>query len=176
MRRLRLAAPLALIIAVALTGCDAGAGASSTPSDGPTVAVPTDTPSAAPDESADVPAESSAPASPPSQSDTAWGRIWDAVPEDFPRYPGGVVADDATAEVVSDAYLVPVPDAAIIADWMQTNLEMATYSTEGLSGPLEDGSFVIDSVGDGDCRLQTTITPLDEMTLVTVRYGADCPS
>ena len=55
-------------------------------------------------------------------------------------------------------------------------MEGATYSTESLSGPLEDGSFVLDSVGDGDCRIQTTIAPQGGLILVTVRYGAACPA
>lgn len=55
-------------------------------------------------------------------------------------------------------------------------METATYSTEGLSGPLEDGSYVLDSVGDGGCRIQTTIAPQGGLTLVTVLYGADCPA
>ena len=38
-------------------------------------------------------------------------------------------------------------------------MEGATYSTESLSGPLEDEGFVLDSVGEGDCRIQTTDRP-----------------
>lgn len=175
MRRLRTIAPVIASLTLVLAACDAGTAATSPPTGAPTASpVATATPTAEP--SPDEPLPSIPLASPPSQTDTDWGRIWDALPDAFPRYPGGTTADDATAEPVSAAYLVPVPDAAVIADWMQTNLERATYSTEGLSGPLEDGSFVIDSVGGGDCRVQTIITPFDEMTLVTVRYGAACPA
>jgi hypothetical protein len=85
-------------------------------------------------------------------------------------------ADDATADPVSDAYVVEGGDATEIATFLQTAMEGATYSTEGLSGPLEDGSFVLDSVGDAGCRIQTTIAPQGGLVLVTIRYGADCPA
>lgn len=120
---------------------------------------------------------SQAPASPVvGQTDTEWGRIWDAVPAGFPRYPGATTADDASPDPVSATYVVAQGDAATIARWMQTNLEQATYSTEGLSGPNEDGSFVLDSVGDGACRMQTRVTPQGGLILVTVLYGAACPA
>ena len=54
-------------------------------------------------------------------------------------------------------------------------LELATYSTLALSGPLEDGSFVLDSVGEEDCRIETTVAPAGGLTIITVRYGAACP-
>jgi hypothetical protein len=59
---------------------------------------------------------------------------------------------------------------------MQGALETATFTTEALSGPFEDGSLVLDSVGDAGCRIQTTIAPLGGMTFVTVLYGAACPA
>ena len=93
----------------------------------------------------------------------------------FPTLSGRTIADDASPDPVSAAYAIAEGDPAQIAEWMQTSLEMATYSTEGLSGPFEDGGFVLDSVGDDDCRIQTTITPLGTLIIVTVRYGAACP-
>ena len=163
---------LSLVLAATFAACD-GVAATPPPSAAPTAdasAAPTPVVSVSPME----PGTSSAP--PASQTDTDWGRIWDAVPVGFPRYPGGTTADDATPGPVSAAYVIPSADAATIADWMQTTLETATYSTEALSGPLEDGSFVLDSVGDADCRIETRIAPLGEMTLVTVLYGAACPA
>ena len=59
---------------------------------------------------------------------------------------------------------------------MQDALETATFSTIGLNGPAEDGGWTIDSVGEGDCQVQTTIAPLGDMTFITVLYGADCPA
>ena len=129
--------------------------------------------------SADPPASASlAPgpsAAPVAQTDTEWGRIWDAVPAGFPRYPGATTADDATREAVSDASVVAGVDPAEVGAWFQGALETGTFSTESMSS-LEDGSIVIDSVGDGGCRIQTRVAPLGEMVLITVLYGADCPA
>jgi hypothetical protein len=110
------------------------------------------------------------------QTDTDWGRIWDGLPEWFPRYPGGTPADDAATEVVSATFALADADPRTVAAWMQTELERATYATEALNGPLEDGSFVLESAGTGDCRIQVAIAPLGGLTAVSVRYGAACPS
>ena len=112
-----------------------------------------------------------------SQSDSEWGRIWDDVPQGFPTYPGSTLAGDTSPEPVSATYAVAGgDDPAQIASWMQSALETATFSTESLSGPLEDGSFVLDSVGDGECRIQVVIAPMGGLTFVTVRFGAACPA
>ena len=67
-------------------------------------------------------------------------------------------------------------EPAEIATWYQDELEMAAFSTEALSGPLEDGGYVIDSTGqDPRCRLSVTIAPLGGTTTLTVLYGAACP-
>lgn len=177
--RTRRPAPVLAILAVVV------AVAACTPNDGaesqdPTAAPPTTAASASPAPThlvSSEPVEPGRSAAPTiSQTDTDWGRIWDAVPAGFPRYPGATIADDATPDPVSAAYAIPQGDPAEVAEWMQTSLEVATYSTEALSGPLEDGSFVIDSVGEADCRIQTTIAPLGDLILVTVRYGAACPA
>jgi hypothetical protein len=134
-----------------------------------------------------VPPPSEAPAASPAslapstsaaadQTDTEWGRIWDAVPAGFPRYPGSTPADDSSDEPASARYAIDGGDPATVASWYQDALEQATYSTIGMNGPGEDGGFVIDSVGQGDCRIQTTIMPLGGMTFVAVWYGAGCPA
>jgi hypothetical protein len=110
------------------------------------------------------------------QTDTEWGRIWDAVPAGFPRYPGSAPADDSSDEPASARYAIDGGDPATVASWYQDALEQATFSTVGMNGPGEDGRFVIDSVGEGDCRIQTTITPLGGMTFVAIWYGAGCPA
>lgn len=125
--------------------------------------------------SAITPPESARPVPAVSQSDTEWGRIWDTVPAGFPRFPGSTIADDATPEPVSARYAVPGGDAQAIVTWMQDALESATLSTAGLNGPFEDGGFVIDSVGEGDCRVQTMISPEGDTTFISVLYGAGCP-
>jgi len=157
----------ALALALAACGGAASSSVPATPTPLPTTAV-TPTTAAAPTDGATDPAE-------PSQTDTEWGRIWDALPAEFPRYPGGTIAEDVSPDPVSAAFALAEGDPAQIAEWMQTSLEMATYSTEGLSGPFEDGGYVLDSVGDGDCRIQTKVTPMGTLIIVTVRYGAACP-
>lgn len=157
-----------------------GTPAATTASTGPTsapvttqTAAPTSAPTTAPTEEPD---ESPARSAVTTQTDTEWGRIWDAVPPGYPRYPGSAAADDAGPEPVSLAYAIPQTDAEPISIWMQTAMETATYSTEALSGPLEDGQFVLDSVGDDGCRIETTMAPQGGLILVTVRYGAACPA
>jgi hypothetical protein len=108
------------------------------------------------------------------QTDTEWGRIWDKVPAGFPWYPGAAPADDASAAPASLRYVVSGGDPEAIAAWLQAGLKTATFSTD-VSGPLEDGSFALDSDGDAGCRIQTTVAPLGGMTFVTVLYGASCP-
>ena len=110
------------------------------------------------------------------QTDTAWGRIWDTVPEGFPVAPGATPADDAGSEPVSARFAVEGGDPLAVATWLQDALERATFSTLGLNGPGEDGGYVIDSAGEGGCVIQTTIAPLGDMTFVSVLYGADCPA
>lgn len=110
------------------------------------------------------------------QTETEWGRIWDDVPAGFPRFPQSTVADDISPDPVSATYAVDHDNTAQIAGWMQNALETASLRTESLSGPLEDGGFVIESVGEGECRIQTSVQPMGGLTFVIVRYGAACPA
>ena len=109
------------------------------------------------------------------QTETGWGRIWDNVPTGFPRFPGSRIADPVGPDPVSGTYSVVNDDTAQIAGWMQNALETASFGTESLSGPLEDGGFVLESVGEGECRIQTSVRPMGGLTFVIVRYGAACP-
>jgi hypothetical protein len=108
------------------------------------------------------------------QTDTEWGRIWDALPAGFPRYPGATPADDAAATPASARYEVSGSDPETIAAWLQAGMETARFSTD-VSGPLEDGTVTLDSVGAAGCRIQTTVAPLGGMSFVTVLYGSNCP-
>ena len=110
------------------------------------------------------------------QTDTDWGRIWDTLPADFPRYPGSTPAEGAAAGPASAVLAVPGGDPRTIAGWIQSKLEQATYSTEAFSGPFEDGSYVLDSSGPAPgCRVQVSTAPLGGLTTMTVLYGASCP-
>jgi hypothetical protein len=163
---------LVLVAALTATVLFAGCGPTATTSLAPSASSP-----GAPIAGASAEASTQAPsAAVGTQTDTEWGRIWDNVPIGFPRYPGSSVADDTSPEPVSATYAIAGGgDPEQIASWMQAALETATFSTEGLSGPREDGGFILDSVGNGGCRIEVVITPMGGLTFVTVRYGAACP-
>jgi hypothetical protein len=161
-RSLLLTIPFALLI---------GACGSTTPTPTavPTRSAATEAPS--PESSSTTPETSLA----AGQTDTDWGRIWDTVPAGFPRFAGSTPADDASPEPASARFAVSGGNPQTIAMWFQDVFERARFSTVGLNGPAEDGSFVLDSAGDGQCRIQTTIAPLGDTAFITVLYGADCP-
>jgi hypothetical protein len=165
---------LSAVIVLLVAACGSAATASPSPtapaasapaSPSPSPAAPT---AASPAASGAIPSPSPA----TTQTETAWGRIWDAVPTSFPVLDGAspVVADEA----VSLAYEVSAPPKAV-ADALQADLETAAFSTESMAGPLEDGSFVITSTGDAGCRVETRVVPMGTTTRVLVRYGAACP-
>jgi hypothetical protein len=127
-----------------------------------------------------VSASASASASPsasialPGQTDTEWGRIWDELPSSFPVFPGQQPTE--TGEGPFSAQLVVPGEAGAAATWYQGALEMAGLSTLTMSGPLEDGGYVIESVGTPEaCRVETRLTPHGDGTLVSVLLAADCP-
>jgi len=98
------------------------------------------------------------------------------VPPGFPTFPGSTIADAVSPDPVSATYAVEGGDPGEVMEWMQTALETAGFGTESLSGPLESGSFVLESVGEGDCQVETTVAPMGGLTVITVRYGAGCPA
>jgi hypothetical protein len=107
----------------------------------------------------------------------AWGAAWDALPPGFPVPAGAKPADpgDPADGPVSGAFVVDGAPADV-ARAMQSVLGAAGYGTEALSGPFEDGSLVIDSVGaDPACRVQTRVRKLGGTTMITILFGASCP-
>ena len=159
---------LLTLVIVLLAGCGpnvatptpTGARPSATPSDGPT-AVPTDA-----DTSPEPPL--------PSQSDTDWGRIWDALPEAFPEFAGA--SPTQTGEGPASATLdVGDTDPAEVAAYYVGTLEAAGYSTLARSDPREDGSIEVEWAGEATCRIRATITPLGGTSVVEILYGAGCP-
>jgi hypothetical protein len=162
-----LAAGLALVVAA----CGGpGAAAPTTPvgpTVGPTLSAPTGVPGA--DDRTPIPT--------PGTFATAWGTAWDALPPGFPVPAGATPADpgDPAEGPVSGAFTIDGP-ADVVAKAVQEGLGAAGYSTEALTGPSEDGSLVVDSVGpDPACRVQTRVRPLGSTTMITVLYGAACP-
>ena len=168
---------MTIVTMALLGGCGGTSPGSPGPSTAATATAAASTPAGGPSTSASAEPTAATPSAGPAvgQTDTDWGRIWDAVPTDFPRFPGSKVADDTGEAPVSARFAVDGGDPKAMAAWMQSAMETAAYSTEGLNGPLEDGSMVLESVGDGGCRIQTTIAPLGGTVFVTIRYGAACP-
>ena len=157
-----------LAVSFAVAACNAASnapGATSPPS-----AVPTGTPGAAtPEPSVETPEPAG---SGTTQTDTEWGRVWDAIPRSFPVYPGA----EATTDVgppASAQFVVPA-DVATATTWTKSALD-ATGLRTTVSGPLEDGSMTLDSVGPNGCAAKTTIVRTGGLTILTVLYGARCP-
>lgn len=153
-----------------------GCGPSSSPSPSVVPPAPTGSPAASvsPDATAGEPSPPVSPAASVTTTETEWGAIWDALPASFPTFPGAIPTDPIEGPA-SGAFAVPA-GAFEAAEFMQSALETAGYSTEALSGPFEDGSYVIDSVGETpECRVETRLAPLSGTTLMTVRLGAGCP-
>ncbi|MFL5680185.1 MAG: hypothetical protein ACJ77B_06250 [Chloroflexota bacterium] len=108
-----------------------------------------------------------------SQTDTEWGRIWDAIPRSFPVYPGAAPTTDIGSP--ASAQLVIPADVATATSWTTSALKAAGFTTD-VSGPLEDGSMTLDSTRPGTaCKAQTRIAKQGGTTVMTVLYGADCP-
>ncbi len=182
-RRRPIAALAAGLIAItALTAACGAATPSLRPSTAPTLAptsVPTKAPAASPTAPPLTPVPGGAsedPVPPPDNTGTTqteWGRIVDAVPDTFPTYPGAEAADLPEGPN-SGAWLT---DAAIddVVPWYRTAIEDAGFTIDNLSSPLEDGSRVLDVVGDlPECRAQVTFRPENGSTIIIVMYGAGC--
>jgi hypothetical protein len=156
-----------LVAVVALAACDS---ATTTTTPGSTAA------SSLPPTPATSAAEPSAVTGQASQTDTDWGPIWDALPRGFPAYKGAQ-ADDAAAGPASAVLLAQTADAKGIATFYETVLKAAGYETAGLSGPLEDGSYVLDMTGTPTgCEVQARVAPTGGLTTITILYGAGCPT
>ena len=165
----------ALLVAVlALAACGS---ATDTPLANPSRS-PSPSPTSTPSEATPtpVPGGSTQPSSSLSaatQTATDWGRIWDSLPASFPRYPGAIPTE--TAGGPASASLAVGASADEAATNVQSLMEAGGFSTVGRTGPMEDGSFVIDSVGAAGCRIQTRLTPLSGTTAMAILYGAECP-
>jgi hypothetical protein len=167
--RRRLAA-FFLIAAVAIAGCGPGGG-TTTPGSltaAPSAPAATDIAVASP--------IASAGAGQGAQTDTDWGRIWDSLPKAFPRYAGSVGSEEGATGPASATLAVQGTDPQAVATFYQGALSAEQYTTDGLSGPLEDGGYVLDMTGPASgCKVQVTATPTGGLITVTILYGAACP-
>ena len=110
------------------------------------------------------------------QTDTDWGRIWDSLPKGFPRYAGSVGSEEGATGPASATLAVQGADPKAVATFYQGALSSDQYTTDGLSGPLEDGGYVLDMTGPASgCKVQVTATPTGGLITVTILYGAACP-
>lgn len=163
MNPVRLAVTLWLAVLFVLSAC--GQGASSAAPSTTAAASRSALPSVAPSGGAAA-----------GQTDTEWGRIWDTLPSGFPTYPGSTPAEETATGPASADLAVDGIDAKGIATLLQTLLERAGYETVGLSGPLEDGSYVLDMTGSATgCKVRVSAAPTGGLTTVTILYGAACP-
>ena len=175
MRKVAAFALLAMVAALAACSTAPSTGPSTPPGGSPNgstgaSAVPTDVPGPS-----DPGGPGSSPGVEPSQTDTDWGRIWDAVPPTFPRPPGARPSEPVGRGPSSAEYAVGTSPVDV-TDFYRRSLEAAGYATADVSGPLEDGSRVVESVGvEPGCRIRTTVTPLGGVTHVTILFGAACP-
>lgn len=173
-------AVVGLALAIGATACgstpaSAGPSAASPSSTAVAAASPSIAPTDAPPPTAVPGGETVSPGPPathkPTTTVTDWGVILDAVPDDFPRYPG---AKDTEADEPVSAALIAEAAADEVAKWYRDALEAAGYDTD-LSDPLEDGSRVLDSQTDlPECKVQTTVRPEGGSTMITVLFAAGC--
>jgi hypothetical protein len=154
---------LGLTISLLLAACGTTA-SSATP--GPTTATTSPSPAAPP----------SASAATADQTDTQWGRIWDTLPASFPTIQGATPAEEAATGPASATLAVNGDVAKAVITSLRTSLEAAGFSTTAYSGPLEDGTYVLDLRGVADdCKVNVTATPRGSLTTITILYGAACP-
>lgn len=163
MTRFRSTAALAFVAAVALAACSAGTTAG--PSGIATAGASTSTTPVTP--------RATTAASLPTKTDTAWGRIWDGVPDSFPMPTGAVPATD-TGQGPSSGQLVVAGAPSDIADGYVSGLRSGGW-TVNRDGPLEDGSYVVKAQNGEGCEAQVSVLSIGDASLVTILYGAGCP-
>jgi len=155
--------PALLLSLCILAGCQPTGGGSATPA--PLTPGPT------------APANPTANLTPgpslPSQTDTAWGRIWDALPPWLPIPDGATPTETGEGPFTAELVLPAGSTAPAAADFFRTSFQAAGFAAVNLDGPLEDGSFVV-SV-PGNCQIEVRIAPLGGEVVASVLYGAGCP-
>ena len=172
MTAVRRLAPGWLAIAFAVAACGAGSSSSAPATSGGTSSATSGPPVA----SAGAPSAGASIGARAGQTDTDWGPIWDTLPAGFPTVNGATPGDETATGPATANLVVDGVDAKGIAARLETLLEQAGYTTAALSGPLENGGFVLDMNGKADgCQLQVTVAPTGSLTTLTILYGAACP-
>ncbi len=177
-----LALPVVLLVVVGLVGaCTASSAASAERSGIASAPAAADRPTVAAQGTRAAttgPAKSAAPSEPAATpvgiTQTPWGRILDAVPAAFPKFPGATVADPPPGGAVSEAWATKAP-VAEVASWYHDALLAAKWAKVDDGGALEDGTHVLDAQGDTpECKAQVTVKALGESTMITVLFGTGC--
>jgi hypothetical protein len=109
----------------------------------------------------------------PGQSDTEWGRIWDALPPWFPIPDGASPTETGEGSYTAELALPAGSTAQLAADFYRTAFQAAGFTAIDVDGPLEDGSFVV--AVPGSCHIEVRIAPLGSEVVAFVLYGAGCP-
>ena len=113
----------------------------------------------------------------PTQTDTEWGRIWDALPPWFPIPDGSQPTETGAGPVTAELQLPAGSGTATeIAQDFRAAFQQAGFASVNVDGPLEDGSVTVSVPGfDGACRIEVQVVPLGSVVVARILYGADCP-
>jgi hypothetical protein len=161
----------AVVAAIVLSSCSPSAAPSPSagaPSDSTEAGTPSPTLSPVPTDPGTSPG-----ATPPGQTNTDWGRIWDAVPPGFPVYPGAHPTETGAgpASAILDAGAAKPAEVVTFYQTAMTGIGLNIVSNDG---PREDGSFDL-LAGDGaSCAVEITVAPQGTSTIVTILYAAGC--
>ncbi len=171
--RSRLAGGVALAVVVAslvVGGCTSGATPRSSAAGSPGSGAPA-TPKATVHAPSHVPG-----ASTPAQVNTPWGRIWEGLPNAFPRVAGAEPTQTGSASPTSATLNVPTSAGTVkdVTSFYRSALAAAGYSVS-VDGPLENGGYTVSAMGSAGCAAQVSVAPLGSTITVTVLYGAACP-
>lgn len=116
---------------------------------------------------------SPAPPSLPTQTETDFGRIWDAAPPSFPRFPGSAPATDPGGGAASSILAINSADIRAIATFYRDALQ-ARGLVASIDGPLEDAAMIVSGMDGDGCEVEVGVRPTGATTLIVVLYGAGC--
>jgi hypothetical protein len=172
MTPVRRLAPGWLGIAFVVAACGSGAASSAPTQSGGASSATSEPPVASAGEPS--PVGSLAPQA--GQTDTDWGRIWDTLPSAFPTVNGATPGEETATGPATANLVIDGVDAKGITNELETLLKQAGYTTAALSGPLENGGYVLEMNGSmAGCQLQVTAAPTGSLTTLTILYGSGCP-
>ena len=111
-------------------------------------------------------------ATPPSTTNTAFGTIWDELPDSFPRMARSVPAD---VPGPASAVFQISTDPATAGRQIEAALSDAGWSVD-VGSPLEDGSIVLEATAEPNgCKAEIRFTPLGGSVIMSVLLAAACP-